>query len=332
MGLDNFTDLEQARVNAANAIDVGLSTLLLRAARLRVPWSIENPASSVLWCIPCFKPLLNITSFNRYDECAWGSTRLARRSFLSTMNMSGLVASCPGDHARVPSGRMRLPPQPFKYASAAEAAYPKPLCVQVVSIVQKQLNLYPAPTFASGENVSPKHQSNIAVGKQPRGRRMPPLLSEFVAKQMITSPVDPPWNSKACLLHDFHGVPAGGKLLSRVEKLGDHGESQFVCVFGIHRTPIMWIKDAEKLEHPFDRYYSAPDQMLELVFDILMTSPAVVAEARAKKIRLWLNWAKELELDEKALKAGLEPGVRAVLSKKCLLLFKKIALARYQAF
>ena len=56
--------------------------------------------------------------------------------------MTGIEATCPGNHEHAPFGRTRQPDGTFKYATSDEAAYTKQLCLQVVSVVQNALNLF----------------------------------------------------------------------------------------------------------------------------------------------------------------------------------------------
>lgn len=79
------------------------------------------------------------------------------------------------------------------------------------------------------------------------------------------------------------------------------------------------------LHHPFDTFHAVPDQMLDVLFFILTTSPAEVCNFRISKMKLWMNWAEELEAQEKEHKRRLDPEVGKVLAPKRLLLLKKIA-------
>ena len=144
MGIEGLSDTEQARVNAANTIYLGLSEFLLTCTRQHVPWTVENPARSLLWLIPCVLELQNQTNacFYNYDTCAWGSHRMLQRSLLSTMpQMCGIQASCPGTHEHLPIGRSKQPDGTYKWDTADEAAYTIELCRKIVAIVQTTLNL-----------------------------------------------------------------------------------------------------------------------------------------------------------------------------------------------
>ena len=328
LGLPSLTGRDLERVQLANVLYEGLTQFLRQCTVQNIPWSVENPTSSYLWDIPCFVELIANTpsQFYNYDTCAWGSSRKLRRSFLSTLReMSGIQASCPGNHEHAPFGRTRQADGSFKYATSDEAAYTKQLCVQIVSIVQTSLQIFPERFEATPSTVALNHKGMLALQRQPAGRRMPPLISEFEQFSTVTAASMPPTNSKGCLISNFLQVPAGSKLLSFAKNGED--ESSFVLKFGIYRAPLQWIDRALQLEHPFDNFHAVPDLMLDMLFFILTTSPADVCEHRVSKIKLWMKWADELKLQERSHKDNLDPEVKRVLAPKRLLLLKRIAVS-----
>ena len=179
LGLPGLTSNEQARVDAANAIYFGLARFLARCTQMNIPWSIENPARSLLWLIPQILELQSQTRalFYNYDTCAWGSRRMLQRSFLSTMpEMCGIQAMCNNDHEHLPIGRTKQPDGTYKWDTAEEAAYTVELCRKVVQIVQSALHIWPQPLQASAHNVPINQKGQIALQKQPRPQNGPTLV------------------------------------------------------------------------------------------------------------------------------------------------------------
>ena len=76
---------------------------------------------------------------------------------------------------------------------------------------------------------------------------------------------------------------------------------------------------------PFWQFHAVPDQMLDVLFFILTTSPTDVCNFRISKMKLWMSWAEELEAQEREHKLSLDPEVRQILAPKRLLLLRKIA-------
>ena len=328
-GLPQLTADEQARVDAANSIYRQMSEFLLFCSRHNIPWSVENPARSYLWETEWMLRLQEVAQFFYFTACAWGSNRPTKKAFLSTLpDMFRLEAECPGNHQHEPYGRTRDEQGKLIYATAEEAAYPRILCVQIRRIVQEALNLFPEHSHAVPGFVTNNAAGATAMRLQPRGRRMPPLISEFVAFQTITAKDAPPLDSKSCLTKPWHHLPAHAKMLSLEVLSGECGEDsckQIRYKFGIFRGPKQWIDDAIQLKHPFDLYHAVPDELLRVVFEILSLGPAEIANRRTAKLKQWISLAKSLELEEAKLKESMEPGVAAILRPKRILLWRSVA-------
>jgi len=330
-GLPDLSTEEQARVNAANLIYQQLSAFLIMCTKMNIPWAIENPARSYLWDTEWMKTLQQFAKFYNFIACAWGATRPTKKSFLSTLaGMERLVAECPGDHQHEPYGRKRDDQGRMIYATAEEAAYPRALCLQIRRIVQESLNLFPEHQQASPGCVTQHAAGSSALNVQPRGKRMPPLISEFVAFQTVEASDPPPLGAKSCPTQPWHHLPTHAKLLSIENVSGDGGgiDSKDRTIryrFGIFRSPKQWVDDAVHLQHPFDLYHAVPDVLLRVVFDVLTLGPAEIALRRAATLKRWVNIAHKLDKDEIMLKQNMEPGVESILRPKRILLLQTLA-------
>ena len=69
-GISTLQGEDRERVLAAKAIYSGLSSFLQKCNQLGIPWSVENPARSLLWATPWFQPLLRVASFYNFEACA----------------------------------------------------------------------------------------------------------------------------------------------------------------------------------------------------------------------------------------------------------------------
>ena len=135
MGLPSLQGSNLDKVLAANKIYVGLAKFLDLLCTLKIPWTVENPESSLLWQLPCFEHLVRAYPRVSFDMCCYGEARLTHRS---------LLTSCPAiDHLRQRCpGHKHLPWKPFRKADGSmhfptqeEAAYPRPFCQQFVLLV-----------------------------------------------------------------------------------------------------------------------------------------------------------------------------------------------------
>ena len=222
-------------------------------------------------------------------------------------------------------------------ATALEAAYPKLLCERLVACIddvaaERQL-------LPSKLQTSELATARAAGQVQPRGRRFAPVIGEFAHTVSVASSEAPPLNAKYCLEKPWLQVPAKSKLLrvsverggadTRAGELGDElqldAASCRFYTFGVYRSPEVFVREAKQLDHPFDTARALPDGLVRVLFDLLVQGPVVVMRRRLEKIRLWRQWAVELEGEERALKQKLEPSVRRVLGGKRLCLLKRIA-------
>lgn len=324
-GLSGITGEQLARVQSANDIYAGLEAFLLKATQLKIHWCIENPARSLLWSTTWMQSLQRIGSFYNFAACAWGSARPTDKSFLSTMlEMCQLQSPCPGGHVHAPYGRKRDSQGKYVYATAEEAAYPRKLALKIVEIVQHSLQLFPEPIAATPGNVTDNAAGHVSTAQQPRGHKMPPVISEFAATQTIFATDKPPVDAKNCLSRDWRGVPQFAKLLNLTES-GEGISRRYKCDFGVFRSPLQWITEALSLEHPFDTYHAVSDAVLIALFETLTLGANEIARRRTATLRKWISMAKELETDEQELRSGMESGVKEVLHNKRVKLMEALA-------
>ena len=129
--IDDFTSEQSARVEAANQIYRGLAAFVELLISLDIYFAVENPANSLLWLLPIWDKIL-VT----FDACVYGGSRKTAKTFLTNFpTLRAMAQRCNGGHSHLPFGRQKLPSGRFAYASAEEAAYPRPLCPQIVAQV-----------------------------------------------------------------------------------------------------------------------------------------------------------------------------------------------------
>ena len=298
----------------------------------RVGFSIENPLWSWLWQIPPIASLVSRLYMVSFDSCRHGSRPKKATAFLTNVEqLSVLSGPCPGCDFHERWGKTAT-----GFATATEAAYPKLLCERLVQCLTQ---------YAASQNRAPNRNqvtsllaARVAAQKQPRGRKYPPLLSEFGHTVSIRSPNSPPLSDKATLSAAWHGVPKGSKLLREsVERGTGHSPNTFagcpdgidqrskVFLFGVYGSPRVYVNEALSLEHPFDSARALPDPMLRSIFFSLTQGPLAVLRHRLSKLQEWRNMAKNLEGEDRRIKDSLHPDVGRILRNKCLALLFHIA-------
>ncbi|CAE7203405.1 SLC24A2 [Symbiodinium sp. CCMP2592] len=279
---------------------------LLRAMP-HVPFSVENPLHSYLWQLPKWAALVSKHSFVTFDSCRHGSQRKKATALLTNSELLRCLSGpCPGCSSHLPWGK-----QGRSFATAEETGYPKLLCERIVSCVDKS---------AASRGIAPERLSVSKVSAaraagqvQPRGRKFPPIISEFAYTVSVGSAEAPTLNSKHCLSTAWRGVPAGAKLLREsVERGGSRlPEGKKFYIFGVYRSMQAFLNEAKLVVHPFDSARSLPDELLRVLFDTLTKSPADTMRHRLLKLQHWRALAKQLEPEEEKIRETLLEKVRA---------------------
>ena len=322
MGLPGLDTVSQERVNSANVIYAETASFCswLLQNFPSVPFSVENPLHSYMWQIPAFEGLRERLQLVVFDSCRHGSKRKKATAFLTNhAALHSLSGPCPGCLVHEKWGR-----RTSDYATAEEAAYPRLLCQRIVACVDAACDarcLLPARSITSS-----LHAARVAAQSQPRGRRCPPLLSEFAHTVTVRSNAAPPLDDKRQLRVAWRGVAAGSKLLRELMANGDDGTEQHAAyTFGVYRNFQAYIAAASLLVHPFDVAKALPDGMLRAVFTTLTEGPVATIRHRLSTLKKWTAWAKELETAESALRDSMRPSVRGVVGNKRIKLLQRIA-------
>ena len=289
-GLPGLSSVDQARVESANAIyDHMAAFCKFLALRLpQVPFSVENPLHSYLWQLPAWSDLAAKHSVVTFDSCRHGSQRKKATALLTNSeSLHSLSGPCPGCSKHLPWGR-----QGKSFATAEETGYPKLLCERIVSCVDKSATcrgIAPAPLAPSVLSAS-----KAGAQVQPRGRRFPPIISEFAYTMSVSSATAPPLDSKNCLPRPWQSVPAGSKLVREsVERGGSRlPEGSKFYVFGVYRSMQAFFSEAKLVVHPFDSARSLPDGLLRVLFDTLTKSPVDTMKHRLAKLQHWRSLAQ----------------------------------------
>ena len=138
MGLPGLKPLDQQRVDvdAANAIYLGMVDFIHFLDERKVLWSVENPGNSMLWSLPCMQKVRQLGTMVQFDACCFGGERKTLKGFLSNIPaFRRLAVRCNGGHPHKPWGRVYRPDGSSYFATKDEAAYPRPLCMQIVHLI-----------------------------------------------------------------------------------------------------------------------------------------------------------------------------------------------------
>eukprot|EP00435_Cladocopium_sp_Y103_P013398 s4340_g3.t1 len=330
LGLPWITGVWRDKLESANAIYLLLAAFCFWLNSLDIGWSIENPGHSYLWSIEDYKFLMAVAFFILYHSCVHGSERKKLTGILTNRKQFDVLAGyCQDDHAHLPWTRTAEDGKVI-FDTSKEAAYPKLFCYRFASVLADLAGLSVTTLNPSINSKEPSIDARVATQKQPRGRKLPPLVAEFDSVRTVRTLTtdEPQLSDKRTLVAPYHGIPPGSKLLRvAIAKRGQSGddEIQMLRIFGIYRSMSSFADIARSVMHPFDSFRAVPDFMLRVVCRILSRAPIETMKARLAKLKLWRQWADTLSSCNDDIFATMDSGCARVLKGKHLALLEKLA-------
>ena len=93
-GLPDLTELDQAKVSAANSLYSWADKFIQRPEARNIIWTVENPGNSWLWELPELTFAIMHGSFAYLHPCAYGGERKKNTAFLPNCKLfAGLTGS-----------------------------------------------------------------------------------------------------------------------------------------------------------------------------------------------------------------------------------------------
>ncbi|CAL1131315.1 unnamed protein product [Cladocopium goreaui] len=324
LGFPWLKGLNKTKVDAANCLYEFSARLVQLADQFGVLFTVENPANSILWETPFFKPLLEKFFFHIVDACEYGSQHKKATAFLANFDAPRLKRRCNGDHQHAPWKIQKLETGAWSFDTAKEAEYPLKLAAELASAFLDELSKC---NVLHLQDDLQDHASKISAEAQPRRTKGPLLVAEFKTKVTVWCSIDevPPQIIPEDAQPPWQGVPVGSKRLDvQPEESEMGGVSRLKVTFGVYFSPKEFVLNVQQLRHPFDVPLPLDDANMAAIAFILKNGPAAVAKHRADVLKHYVNRAKELQRDEAALHEGLDSLLQPVLRSKKLLLFKEM--------
>ena len=340
MGRPGNSPSDAKRVQLANSLYQYTVALVLKLHEQGIQWSIENPASSLMWLTKPFRLLQQRLrgQFHGFvfDTCMYGSRRLKHTALWTSMQeLLGLAKSCDGQHQHDQWGRVGN-----KFARSLECAYNGQLSAAWAQCVrQHAVNRgikFPAATLETvslqDSGLVPQY-NKAALGLLPRGKKLPPVMTDLLHGQEFDISRYPALQKlePGTRLPTQSPFPPGSRLLRFANdkrgasgNLGEVGKQQHCAIIGIPREPMEYIKEVVKLVHPADM-----EVLLDTAVDDAIKSQlhGDGLKLRAKRIA----WAKRLteqciesHRQEVQLKESMPGHLKKILKAKRLVVFKRV--------
>ena len=307
--------LDALRVAQANELYRVTALIYSICCKKGILCLIENPRRSQFWAT---RDVAAIGSeYNLYascHHCMMGSRRRKATLLLANFPRVCLLRLlCDGSHEHEPWGKLGP-----KYATASETAYPPLMCALLAQAFHKELLL--AGVLPDSDDLhhslpSLARAASVAVGKQPKGKSLPPLMPEYscvvkVTCAAATLPGNPVLQTAWCVPADATCVPSFQVLPAKSRVLSSHpiswgspdgsfaqgltGSPRVECRIGLPWIPDDFVKRAARLEHPNTLECSVPAPLKKTIDRCLKEGHVSIAQARTAALRQWSLRAKAI--------------------------------------
>ena len=351
--LPGLSSKDRRRVEEANQLYFETARLVLEVQRRGILVAIENPDSSMYWETSFFQSIRKQCQgyFTRFHVCCHGGNRPRLLRLWSSLNVfAKLEARCDQQHFHRP-WKPRLVGKKVQFLTADEATYPVLLCQRLVAAVADHLCLQ---TFSDDSKVLDLQSkgSRVALGQQPRGTGIGPLVAEF--SHFISCFCAP---SQPQALNAFlEQQPKGSRIVRRrLLSKGDILQALTSCDFpvfldgiedprsghaptarltavelvsvGIPCEPPEFVKRALACGHPRNLELHLEPEVNEAIHANFIADPFELASFRIAFVKKWSARARELQKDEDELHGSMPDYLAQVLKGKRILLLKEMMTA-----
>ncbi len=305
MGVPGLSELDQVKVDAANALSLFVIRLLILSLDTPFDICVENPANSWMWAVltqlvlkqnnPALTKKWNEMNVTTFSNCNHGGMRPKKTSFRCTSRVfQQLEGTCPGESDSHPHKPYRVNKSisGWTFDTAAESEYPKLLCQRYIECLRNHYQM-----------TSTKSQLERAVVNQTKRHQQ--LIPEYHRIVEAEKPPNPPH-----------------KLLTHTG--GEDGRSQKINRYGIFHTKSQFVKAAERLEHPFATRFAIMDDVKKNVFDLAVGGLGKLAKDRLSNMQMITQMSHELSKEEARFHAMLPKHAQDVLKGKRILLWKRL--------
>ena len=362
LGFGWLTGTDAVRVKLANQCYETVSEVFRECVLLGVFTFIENPASSRMWDIPYIRALMSLENvfFTVFHSCMHGGDRDKLTGILHNCpQLCALGLRCDKRHKHRPWSVSKTLTG-WKFDTASEAEYPLVLCSRMArafaeACVAVGWAVHPEPRGAPSAKVIPS-KWKIASGRQPRGKRAPPLLPEDgqVVSIEVLSPGEcrtiDKWSGrsdtditlasrvfpKGSRLISFQKAVDGGELGASPEQEQEEQTSKRrkitpIATIGIPMTPEAALRKSLEATHPFDEATAVPGDVEYAMKMLVQNGCEYVHKKRVGVLKWMTSRAGQLAEEERKIHESLSDEAKKVVEgKRFLLLGELLRMIDYQ--
>ena len=340
-GLPTLKGTDRIRVDKANILYRLLGEIVRYCVLHSISVTVENPARSLFWDTVAFtEPLKSIRSklsSAYFHHCMYGSQRRKYTQLLYNFEVfESMSIECDGSHTHLPWGFRNK-----RWSTAEETDYPLGLCKAYAPCYREhliQMGYHPPASSLLHQNMDINQVVNnqIAVDKQPKGKRIPPLPSEFAPFFTVAGPpgqlpavgkLTHPWAVpnfiKISGPYEIKVFPKNSRVV-RSKYKGNGADRVEEVAIGVHWEPDAFVKIAIKNQRPKNIIQSVPSVLRNTIDAITCSDDVSNARHRTEVARKWMLRAIELKTKEDAIKAEMDQHCAKILSNKKTLIFEEL--------
>eukprot|EP00435_Cladocopium_sp_Y103_P039589 s268_g10.t1 len=323
-GLPRLQGVQLLQLQHANRLYKNLAAILETAISYNALISIEGSLRSPMWSTKWIKKLIATHSLQAVDfqQCMWGGSRDKwSRLYVNSSAFDPLARSCDHSHSHSPWALRTL-------KAEEEIEHAQPFCDKVAELVlafalQQGALLPQQPAKKTKTKLSAERSAQ--AGWQPRGNKLPQIVSEFSTILRVPWPLPPPSRLPREPLADereyFHLV-GPCKLLKYRRANPDEELFHDIVEVGVYRTPEEFLEEALRVSHPFDSDASVPDDVKRTIFKLLTEGPELVQREREQAFQYYEELKISLEQEEQCIHECLPTEREKVLRQKRFKLFE----------
>ena len=357
-GLKNLSPTLQKRVDLANKLYDVAAQVANICFTYGIFFSVENPWRSYMWLTSMWQQTKNIPLRDAiFSHCMFGSRRAKKTRIKHVIPaFDCLNVLCNGQHVHDKWGRSGQ-----NWATSEETAYPIPLCVAIATALLDELKTHGCvmpPQSLSDINLADLPQHRAGVGVQSRGKRLPPLVSNYKNVAELVGPrallnfqtFDSDFTVPASVSckPPMATIPAGSRILRTISTGGngeyvEHNEDTQIletmasdpfemknnvdCVkliVGIPWTIDEFIYKASCAKHPQGLVDGLDESLKATISYLATTSDSNVAADRTEAIRAMMRDIISCKERETEIREQMPEHCRRIMAAKRLALFEKL--------
>ena len=352
-GIPGLTGVNLARVSAANILYAFCAEILEICVKLGKLFMLENPKNSLFWVTTawCESSCADLLYFAEHQACAYGGKRPKWTRLAANFEQVATICKlCPQDHQHEPWGLVKTGGTKKVFATSLEVHYPRLLCD---AITHAFILCLATRGLKFSQQPKPQHVARAATHQQSKVLRIPALVPTFSSKvvamynnEALVWPLDKPDLSGLKLLHEFSfgGTVNAKQLGSSTEEqqrlqteltvwgislvFDEFVELDFVLdkvkVFGVQWDPQQFLEKACAVCHPLDPALALPSVLATAIEKHSRRQAHEIAKERAEFFLRWNQRAKDLKMDEEALRSNMDPDVEKAVRGKKILVFEEM--------